>query len=330
MKQEKLLIPNPLYSGKYTCCHTQAILTAFFPQYQKEDQWIFECLTTVPFGIIHVPNDPNRIIDSYFDPDIGLDRALDTLEAIYEVRYWSLNSDGYEAWNELENWLTSGPVVLGPLNMGKLPYYFHNELYTNIDHYIVALEVDSKKITLCDPEGYIVLWLSREELLNAWKGGGVREGRGEFVMRRILEVAPLNIDFPKLLRTFMFGTQNLISAQRSQPDGISILHFIAQNSQRFMNNSSIKRGLTFGIPTRIQRCILIQSFIKILIHEIKDPQIRKRLSHIYHLLERQVELFGIVLMNVLEKEPEALSRLNTIGVLEDELTNLFDEVGKLL
>src|SRR5206468_4332148 len=110
----------------------------------------------------------------------------------------------------LEEWSVKGPVLLGPLDMGMLPYFFHSELFRGIDHYIVVMGVDEDIVWFSDPEAVPLATMSRDELVSAWRAEHVPEGRGAFVMRRIEGMYSPSIDRSLIDATIRFASANLL------------------------------------------------------------------------------------------------------------------------
>ncbi|MCA9731952.1 MAG: hypothetical protein H6696_05410 [Deferribacteres bacterium] len=325
------IIKAPLYRGKMTCCHSQALLTAFFNKKETFDLWMFESLTTVPFGIKHVPGDPNRLLDCHFDPDLGLDRVLEILEIPYEVKFWIKDTEGFEALKLLKNWCSESPVVLGPLNMNCLPYFFHGEVFYNMDHYIIALGFERGKFQICDPEGVMVAFLSEDDLLNAWHGDQIPEGRGKFIMRRVLgKVNTFNGHQEILIRTLQLAIKNLVDVRQKKYGGEKALQVLADRAFIIETDISLKHGLTFVIPTRIQRCIIIQEFVKKILEYPFAQAYTQYLAKILLLLDRQVQTYSQILANIIDRVPGALSQLPSVAILEGMLTDLFVDIGEKL
>jgi hypothetical protein len=145
----------------------------------------YELVTTVPFGVRCYPDDPKRLLIPYLDPDIGLERACHLLNLPLET-LWHEASAQEAAITRLDQWLRTGPVVLGPLDLGRLPYQEAADTVRGYDHYLVVLGRDSSGVFVVrDPEGFVQVEVGPDILLRAWQAVQVREGRGAFTMRRL-------------------------------------------------------------------------------------------------------------------------------------------------
>jgi len=163
-------------------CHTQAVHSAYGWSSAASDSVLFELATSVPFGSRSRPEDPNRLLIPWLDPDIGLDRAAALFGLRSEVRW----HDDFEAARaRLRRWLRTGPVLLGPLDLGALTYHAFADTLKGCDHYIVAIGTTADEtLVLIDPEGYVQVNIDSAALYRAWRATTVAEGRGAFMLRR--------------------------------------------------------------------------------------------------------------------------------------------------
>ena len=316
------------YCGNTTFCHSQALFTAFYPGKDYKALCMFENYTTVPFGIVHVPNDYYRIIDSYIDPDSGLDRALDTLDIPYEVHYWPKgeSSNASEAFSLLRAWSDLGPVVLGPLNMGDLKYYYHRNLYQNIDHYIIVTGVDGETFQVCDTEGFILSYISENDLFNAWRGDHIPEGRGGFVMRKVEDLKNLSYNKENLLRTFKLSVENLASARKMNLGGGNALRSITELAAEIEKNASLRKGITYAIPTRIQRNMFIKEFINMMSISNFNPALMSKWQELRSIIDQQIKLYGKVLAGLIENIIGNLKLLDHVASSEDRFADIAIEI----
>ena len=312
---------SPRYFGKLTCCHTQAMASAFFRGNDGDDLEAFEIYTTVPFGVIYIPNDSNRLLDSFLDPDLGIDRALETLKIPFRVFSWHNQDEYIDAMNCLYERLEVGPAVIGPLNMGKLPYYFHSELYNGIDHYLVALSHQNNLLYVCDPEGYILTYISEDEFVSAWSGDGIPEGRGKFIFRYAsISEPPLFYTVENLVRNLSYICQNLMASQELEYGGGQAYYQIAMDAEQLIRDSSKRRGLTYAIPNRIQRCIFAKSFFATIADTIPKPAIQVRCTRIVELLDEQINYLGQALSVIMKKDYAVIKILTNVGDNENKIT----------
>jgi hypothetical protein len=313
-----------LYRGKTTNCHVQALATSYPHVFGAFELWLLDVLTTVPFGLIYRPDDPNRLLDCVIDPDLGLDRALESLGIPFEVACWDVSVDFAEPLSVLADWIGAGPVVLGPLDMGQLPYFFHGELYHGMDHYIVAtqLEIEKERLWVCDPEAVPYALISLTELASAWLATQVPEGRGAYMMRRLRTDHAPRLSDELFVCTCRHLADNLNRAEVEKFGGSGGLRAIAATQTTIVEQPSLKRGLMYTIPTRIQRCNAGMRFLRALAEQLSPATYSPRLEQCSSILARQIDLLADVLMKVMARTQAPLTSLYEVADLEYQLTDM--------
>jgi acyl-CoA synthetase (AMP-forming)/AMP-acid ligase II len=207
-------------SRQFINCHTQAFMSAYeFPFAITAIE--FEIMTTTPFGVRSVPDDPHRLLVPYLDPDIGLDRACKLLGLECET-VWHHPSDGAAALRMLDDWLCTGPVVLGPLDLGCLDYHELAHALAGCDHYLVVLgRSGDGEFVVRDPEGFMLVDVDERTLVRAWAANGVREGRGAFTQRRLIRASaggPLSEE-DLLHHIAEHAIRNIVAAEQERTGG---------------------------------------------------------------------------------------------------------------
>lgn len=293
------------------------------------EPWLFEALTTIPFGIMHNPDDPNRLITCYIDPDIGIDRALDTLNVSYMLKFWPNGTDGRQAIRYLTKSCKEEPIVIGPLNMDDLPYYFHPELYKTLDHYIVIKGMSGDRFVALDPEGFPLVLLTEETILKAWRGNRIPEGRGEFILRRMNKGCNPSITPQMIVKTLTQAISNIEKAQEEEYGGSNGLRQLASYTEKKKFMSSHKRGLTYSIPTRIQRCSVIIWFIDKAASMLNDHR-EIPWGNSTDLLFKQIRIYNEILSALMNNDNHALKSFERIATLEDEIRTCFNRIGDTL
>lgn len=145
-----------------------------------------ECLTGMPFGAAFFKVDPPLFFPSpsATDPDSGLNRALATMG--WSCTLWQ-GDDADKAQAALEDALGDGPVMLGPLDLGYLPFDPNHASKRGSDHYIVALKRDLKRdgelIQVHDPQLYPFAVLPMDELMRAWNASKLGYSTRAYTMR---------------------------------------------------------------------------------------------------------------------------------------------------
>lgn len=148
-----------IFLGNEICCGTYAFLNTV--QDKEIDYKAFEITSTVPFGIRHrEEKDYSRLLTTYCDPNIGLDRAAG-LWGYKQHKEMFRNSK--EAADYIAERSKTDRCLIGPLDMGRLGYLVLPNLYANMDHYITIFQ--KEKMLFCmDSEGISIRHTNREEL----------------------------------------------------------------------------------------------------------------------------------------------------------------------
>lgn len=303
---------------RFIACHSQAFLSAFKLPFDVSPEE-FELLTSVPFGIRHIPGDPNRVLIPHLDPDLGLERAATALGL--EVQFSSEASidAGPQAIERLDNWLNTGPVVLGPIDLGELTYHPTAAPLAGCDHYVVALgRATDKRLILRDPEGFIQVAVSEDVLVRAWAKERVPEGRGPFAMRRLRvaldTVPPSGTTLRAQVVKHAIG--NLREAMTSRNGGSRAWRAIEGEQ----HSPSVRRALTFLIPATSYRVYLAARFFSTLAqHKGVTRVVRSLSQQVAELLDGEVAALARLQYLVMHDEPDLAKILGNLSALERSL-----------
>ncbi|MCB0009110.1 MAG: hypothetical protein KDE04_21735 [Anaerolineales bacterium] len=143
---------------------------------------LLEAVTGMPFGTCFLDLDQPMFFASPAgtEPHEGLSRALATLG--WSCQLWQ-GDEPAAAQATLVEALQSGPVLVGPLDMGHLVYDPQHENKAGGDHFLVALSIDGELVTVHDPQYYPYALLSLSELLLAWDAAGMAYIDHRFTLR---------------------------------------------------------------------------------------------------------------------------------------------------
>ncbi|CAI6080460.1 hypothetical protein PAECIP112173_02894 [Paenibacillus sp. JJ-100] len=108
----------------------------------------------------------------YFDnvsssPDYAVTKALNILG--FTVKEQAYNPGSCMPIEELKASLRVGPVMVGPLNMGKLGYNPRHRALEGSDHYVLLQHLEGDEVLLHDPAGFPNVYLSLDQLEEAWQ-----------------------------------------------------------------------------------------------------------------------------------------------------------------
>lgn len=87
-----------------------------------------------------------------------------------------------EVKGKLETFLSNGPVVLGPLDMGHLIYNPNHTILYGVDHFVTVYALDSQYLYLHDPAGFSCIKVAFNDILEAWKAEAIDYKRGAYSM----------------------------------------------------------------------------------------------------------------------------------------------------
>jgi len=262
------------YFGAAGNCHILALAKAFVRVKSVRDLLLLDALSSVPFGVRCVREDPNRLMTCHLNPDVGLDRLTNILMLQGESLCFDATSQE-AAIDTLDDWLASGPVMLGPLDMGGLPYLFGHAYLAGNDHYVIAVGRDGTGYRVDDPEGVLGAGIARPRLLEAWRGG-IPEASGAFHMRRFDPCDFEGVSAEILLHALACGRDNL-AAVDPQTVFVDIADALAAPTP------TQRRAMSYLFPARAQR---IQSLM-VMFEELKTAA-RVQCADIQKLLRQQM------------------------------------------
>lgn len=327
-----MILPNRSvpYVGKVTACHSLGLLDAFCATPAPDLLLLFDAMTGVPFGVKTLPDDANRLLTPWLDPDRGLDVALDALGVQFEVVFWQLGADACSALERLREWSSQGPVLLGPLDMGYLPYSFHGQIYRGCDHYVVVLGWEDHRIAIRDSEGFDMVWLPCEDVVKAWRGDSIPEGRGAFVMRRVLPAVPplpasRFLPRPSAIYCAVRHAAALLRESAAAPQGGSNAYAaLADHEATILEWPAARRGLSYVLATRIQRNVsglaLLERLSTIL------PRACDVVAMARSITQRQSAILARCRAALPTAAPGCLAPLYDLARLEDRLTTAYESL----
>jgi hypothetical protein len=207
------------YVGSGPYCYTNALAMVLGPAAPPLP--VIETLTGSPFGVQSVGG-VLPLFDPYgWDPEIGLDAAIDLLGLRCER---SAGGPPEDALGRLRAACADGPVLVGPVDMdlltyrtgaaarreaapagdadaggtpppdaGERPDAAPAPVIDAADHYVVVLAVDGGTALLHDPHGHPYATLPTADLLAAWAADAVAYTDTPYVLRsgfaRVADVA---------------------------------------------------------------------------------------------------------------------------------------------
>ncbi len=206
------------FYGNEICCGSYACLNAMGDS--TIDLQLFEISTSAPFGIRHCEDKRfDRLLTTYRDPNAGLDRALQLWG--YHVE----NSRFHTTGEVLENIkaLIAGetPIIIGPVDMGRLGYQVMPSILKRMDHYIVVEGCSDAEIFCTDSEGYVRQRIEKGALCSYLSVAEIPEADGSLTVRRIEKERAYCIE-EILRKSLRYASENLSEAE-AQKEGASAI-----------------------------------------------------------------------------------------------------------
>ena len=175
-----------MYFGDVSLCYSYSLamaLDAYGYDFKAE---FLEAIMVMGNGASIVKEDEQHPL-VFFDngmPDLSISHSLKILGFDYEDFYLKDGAevDLEEIKRKLETFLSNGPVVLGPLDMGHLTYNPNHTILYGVDHFITVYDIDDRYLYLHDPAGFACMKVAFNDILEAWKAKAIDYKRGAYSM----------------------------------------------------------------------------------------------------------------------------------------------------
>lgn len=175
-------------SGPYCYANSLAMVLGYGPE-----PGLIEVLTGSPFGFELIAGKVPLFDPLGWDPGIGVDAALGLLG-------WTCDrgagGDGASALERLREALESGPVLVGPLEIGLLPHHPEPRGAIGSDHYVIVIGLEGQFVRFHDPHGYPYATMPAEVFTAAWRADSIPYADVEYRMwsnfRHLRQVIPLD------------------------------------------------------------------------------------------------------------------------------------------
>ena len=175
-----------MYFGDVSLCYSYSLamaLDAYGYDFKAE---FLEAIMVMGNGASIVKEDEQHPL-VFFDngmPDLSISHSLKILGFDFEEFYLKDGAevDLEEIKRKLETFLSNGPVVLGPLDMGHLTYNPNHKILYGVDHFVTVYALDSQYLYLHDPAGFACMKVTFNDILEAWKAEAIDYKRGSYSM----------------------------------------------------------------------------------------------------------------------------------------------------
>ena len=175
-----------MYFGDVSLCYSYSLamaLDAYGYDFKAE---FLEAIMVMGNGASIVNEDEEHPL-VFFDngmPDLSISHSLNILGFDYEDFYIKDGAevDLEEVKGKLETFLSNGPVVLGPLDMGHLTYNPNHTILYGVDHFVTVYALDGQYLYLHDPAGFACMKVTFTDIIEAWKAEAIDYKRGSYSM----------------------------------------------------------------------------------------------------------------------------------------------------
>ena len=175
-----------MYFGDVSLCYSYSLAMALDGYGYDFKADFLEAIMVMGNGASIVKEDDQHPL-VFFDngmPDLSISHSLKILGFDYKDFYLKDGTevDLEEIKGKLETFLSNGPVVLGPLDMGHLTYNPNHTIFYGVDHFITVYALDGQYLYLHDPAGFACMKVTFNDILEAWKAEGIDYKRGAYSM----------------------------------------------------------------------------------------------------------------------------------------------------
>ena len=175
-----------MYFGDVSLCYSYSLAMALETYGYDFKAEFLEAIMVMGNGASIVKEDEEHPL-VFFDngmPDLSISHSLKILGFDYEDFYLKngLEVDLEEIKGKLETFLSNGPVVLGPLDMGHLTYNPNHTILYGVDHFVTVYALDGQYLYLHDPAGFACMKVTFNDILEAWKAEDIDYKRGSYSM----------------------------------------------------------------------------------------------------------------------------------------------------
>lgn len=207
-----------MYFGDVSLCYSYSLAMALDGYGYDFKADFLEAIMVMGNGASIVKEDDQHPL-VFFDngmPDLSISHSLKILGFDYEDFYLKDGAevDLEEIKRKLETFLSNGPIVLGPLDMGYLTYNPNHTILYDVDHFVTVYGIDNQYLYLHDPAGFACMKVAFVDLLEAWKAEAIDYKRGAYSMwgnfRKVKSPSQTEIyqETAKIIKTRYLNGQN--------------------------------------------------------------------------------------------------------------------------
>ena len=285
-----------MYFGDVSLCYSYSLamaLDSFGYDFKAE---FLEAIMVMGNGASIVKEDEEHPL-VFFDngmPDLSISHSSKILGFDYEDFYLKDGAevDLEEIKGKLETFLSNGPVVLGPLDMGHLTYNPNHTILYGVDHFVTVYAVDGQHLYLHDPAGFACMKVTFNDIIEAWKAEAIDYKRGAYSMwgnfRKVKSPSQTQIyqETARIMRTrYLDGQSNVLAFYAKS---------VAENG---LNTEQKQLHQYFSFKLAAVRNLYLSKFLKD--HDPEGARLKEELA----------TLFGQAHLSCLKEDYQELAHL---------------------
>ena len=285
-----------MYFGDVSLCYSYSLamaLDAYGYDFKAE---FLEAIMVMGNGASIVKKDEQHPL-VFFDngmPDLSISHSLKILGFDFEEFYVKDGAevDLEEIKGKLESFLSNGPVVLGPLDMGHLTYNPNHTILYGVDHFVTVYGIDDQYLYLHDPAGFACMKVAFADIIEAWKADAIDYKRGSYSMwgnfKKVKSPSQTEIyqETAKIIKTRYLNGQS------------GVLEFYAKAvAENGLNTEQKQLHQYFSFKLAAVRNLYLSKFLKA--HDPEGARLKEELA----------SLFGQAHLSCLKEDYQELSRL---------------------
>jgi len=300
-----------MYFGDMSLCYSYSLAMALDSYGYDFKADFLEAIMVMGNGASIVKEDEEHPL-VFFDngmPDLSISHSLKILGFDYEDSYLKdgVEVDLEEIKRKLETFLSNGPVVLGPLDMGHLTYNPNHTILYGVDHFVTVYDIDDQYLYLHDPAGFACMEVAFNDILEAWKAEAIDYKRGAYSMwgnfRKVKSPSQTEIyqETARIMKNRYLNGQNGVLECYAKA--------VAENG---LNTEQKQLHQYFSFKLAAVRNLYLSKFLKD--HDPKGARLKEELA----------SLFGQAHLSCLKEDYQELSRLfYQIAEVDDLFKDLY-------
>ena len=267
------------YVGNGPYCYANSAAMLLESAGESVEPRVIEVLSGVGLGAFWVAESQTLFLSGLASaPDVGLSRSFGLLG--FNVNEEAESDGDVIPIDALHLQLGKGPVLLGPLDMGELPYRPNASGANGADHFVLALHVEDDAVVVHDPAGYPAMPIGVEALDRAWRADLIAYRRGAY--RRWH--SPSRIERPGPMRTAEAAIESFSRAYRESraicdpgtvvgPEAIEAL--VAAIRSRELLDPGLEHLRRFALPLGVRRALDYSWYLSDLKPKLADLKSRQ-------------------------------------------------------